>query len=120
MNTREAGMFAFDWKLQSTIRRAKREVQKTVYPFYPSAKVLVKQGATRIDPRYISFWVATETDQQRNSLRTVPKLHEKLCGALLRAGYPADSTPLVHFLIESQETVDRDFDGSWPEAMEMP
>ena len=39
---------------------------------------------------------------------------------ILRVGYPADAVPFVHFRIESQETVDRDYGGSWVEESEMP
>ena len=37
-----------------------------------------------------------------------------------RAGCPTDTVPVVHFAVESQETVDRDYGGSWNERNRMP
>ena len=75
---------------------------------------------TRIDPRYLTFWIATKTDRERDQLRRDAGLPQELRDALLRAGYLPDAVPMVHFLIESQETVDRDYGGNWYEAKEMP
>ncbi len=38
----------------------------------------------------------------------------------LRTGYPKESIPFVGLVVESLETVDRDFGGRWIEATEMP
>ena len=40
--------------------------------------------------------------------------------ALTTAGYPQETDPVVHFFVQSQETVDREYGGSWYEAAEMP
>lgn len=53
-------------------------------------------------------------------MRGEPQLYQRLTGVLLRVGYPADAVPFVPFRIESQETVDRDYGGSWAEESEMP
>jgi len=47
-------------------------------------------------------------------------IHKEFRDALVKAGYPAETHPVVHFGIQSQETVDRDYGGSWYEASEMP
>jgi hypothetical protein len=56
---------------------------------------------------------------ERDRMRAEPNLHQQLCNALVQAGYPSDAVPNVHFRFESQETVDRDYGGSWQEEGEM-
>ena len=70
--------------------------------------------------KHFSFRVAVRTDRERDHMNGEPHLFQQLTGALLRVGYPADACPFVHFRIESQETVDRDYGGSWIEESEMP
>jgi len=82
--------------------------------------VFSQQGATRIDPRHLAIWITTKTDTERDRLRSDQTLHQQLCDSMLLVGYSSDAVPLVHFVIESQETVDRDYGGSWREAAEMP
>jgi hypothetical protein len=53
-------------------------------------------------------------------MRAEPNLYQQFCDALILVGYPTEATPHVHFRIESQETVDRDYGGSWQEESEMP
>jgi hypothetical protein len=78
---------------------------------------LQSRGAT---PWHLSFRVATTTDKERDRMRGEPNLYQQFCNALIQAGYPSDVIPSVHFRIESQETVDRDYGGSWQEENEMP
>ena len=111
---------SIDWKLWPAIRRTKRQVKEIVDQHVAGARVFSTQGATRIDPRYLTIWIATNTDDERNRLRKEPKLYEQFCEALVRAGYPKESIPIVGLVVESQETVDRDFGGRWTEATEMP
>ncbi len=110
----------FDWRLWPAIRRAKREMRQIARKRDPDAQVLSRQGATRIDPRHLWFSIRTKTDHQRDQLCEDSTLYPELRDALLRSGYPAASVPLVHFGVQSQETVDRDYGGSWSEADEMP
>ncbi len=110
----------FDWKLWPIIRRARREVMKVARQRVPNAGTFSIQGATATSPRYVNFWITTATDMERDLLRQAPDTYQQFCDALLRAGYPQDAVPGVHFRIESQETVDRDYGGSWSEASQMP
>jgi hypothetical protein len=58
------------------------------------------------------FRIAVSTDRERDDLRKEPLLYERLSGALRLVGYPPETVSLVHFRIESQETVARDYGGS--------
>jgi hypothetical protein len=72
----------------------------------------------RITPGHLSFCSKTDTDEQRDRLREDPEICQDFYAALARARYPMDTDPVVHIAIESQETVDRDYGGSWFEAAE--
>jgi hypothetical protein len=110
----------FDWRLWRTIRRAKCEVRQIARQRIPSADAFTRQGATAINPRYISFWITTATDKERDLLRQDEAIYRKFRDALERVGYPRDAVSLVRFVIQSQETVDREYGGRWSEATEMP
>jgi hypothetical protein len=110
----------FDLRLWFIIRRARGEIREIARQRCPNAKVFSQQGATRIDPRHVALWITTKTDKERDRLRSDQILYQQLCETMLRVGYPPDAVPLIHFVIESQETVDREYGGSWREAAEMP
>jgi hypothetical protein len=105
------------WKLWLAVRRARREIEAIVRTHCGDARVSSRQGAT---PNHVWFRIAVNTDKERNRLREEPNLYQQLSTALVRVGYPPDVVPAVHFRIESQETVDRDYGGSWDEESEMP
>jgi hypothetical protein len=105
------------WKLWLAVRQARREVERIARHHCADAKAFRRQGAT---PRHLSFRIATTTDKERDRMRAEPNLHQQFCNALVRAGYPSDAVPNVKFRIESQETVGRDYGGSWQEEGEMP
>ncbi len=70
-------------------------------------------GVPYIDPRHLLFIIRTDTDAERDELRSDPSLTETLRGTLVPNGYPAVAAPLVRFDFQSEETVKRDFKGSW-------
>jgi len=110
----------FNWRLWPTVRRARTEIRRVISGRCPGAEVFSIHGATNVDPRHLSFSIRTGTDQERDQLSADPLVYKELCGALHRARYPAAAIPFVHFVIQSQETVDRKFGGRWHEAMEYP
>jgi hypothetical protein len=109
-----------DWRLWPAIRRARREIRNTARQRVPNAEVSIIQGATAISPGHLSFCIRTDTDKERDLLRQDPEIHKQFRNALVNAGYPTNTVPVVHLDIESQETVDREYGGSWHEPSEMP
>lgn len=106
--------------LGRTISRAVDQITEIARRRSLDTEVFVRRGAIKIAPQHLAFWIATKTDDERDRLRSDPDLLPELHKALIDAGYPSESVRLVHFLVESQETVDREYGGSWSEAMEMP
>ena len=100
------------WKLWLIIRRAKREIRRLARQRCPEAGVF-SFGATKIHPRHLAIWIATQTDEHRDGLRRDQDFQKELRVVLLHAGYPPAAVPLVAFAFESQETVNRDFAGNW-------
>ena len=104
-------------KFWFAVRRARREIQAIARRHCPNAEVSSRRGATL---KHLSFRIAVNTDKERDCMRAEPNLYQQFCDALILVGYPTEATPHVHFRIESQETVDRDYGGSWQEESEMP
>ena len=113
-------MSYFDWKLWPIIRRARRRVREIARCACPNVKVFSRQAASRQAPRPLTIWIATDTDEQRDRFLQDPSLYSQLSQALIDVGYPAHAVPRVRFVVQSQQTVNRDYGGSWREASEMP
>jgi hypothetical protein len=109
----------FDWRLFLCIRRARREVEHIVAPIVPGARVFSRQAPGLTSPRRLAFWVTTRTDAERDRLLREISIAQ-LQGVLRQVGCPTKATSVVRFVIQSQETVDREYGGSWREAAEMP
>lgn len=110
----------YDFRLWPVIRCARREITEIVRLRVPDAQVSSSQGPTAKNPGNLSFLIKTNTDAERDQIRQDPGIHKQFLDALARAGYPTDTIPVVHFSIESHETVDRDFGGSWSQATHGP
>lgn len=74
-------------------------------------------GATEIDPRHLAIWITTDTDSQRNALNLDEAFKPAIRDILKKNGYPAEAIPHVAIVVESQETVSRDFLGNWWHAV---
>ncbi|SNS29645.1 hypothetical protein SAMN05421770_101384 [Granulicella rosea] len=98
--------------LKRSIRRAKKRIRPLLNSRFPNINVS-SFGAIEIDPQYLCLCIDTTTDAEKDTLQHDTDLLEQMRQEFVDAGYPADSVPLIAFSIESQETVDRDFGGSW-------
>jgi len=100
------------------IRRARREIAKLVSSKLPTVRVLSTPGATFTNLQRIHFVIATDTEDETDLLlKDYPGLYSQLCEAMIRVGYPPDAVPFLRFPVISQQTIDRDFGGSWSEAV---
>lgn len=72
-------------------------------------------GAYEIDPKNLVIWICVETDEIKLRLQSNHELMNKLKGTLVKHNYPLNARPFVHIGFESQETVDKESNGSWYE-----
>jgi hypothetical protein len=98
--------------LALSVWRAKREIQRIARRYCRQARVFIF-GAIHLHPRHIAIWIATQTDEERDLMRASHELLPEFRRILLAAGYPPVAVPDVGFEFESQQTVDRDYGGSW-------
>jgi hypothetical protein len=110
----------FDWRLWPAIRRARRGIRDVARQRVSNADVSSFQGATALNPGHLGFLIMTRTDEERDLLCQDSDIHRRFRGALAESGYPTDTMPVVHFRIESQESVDRNYGGDVNEAIRMP
>jgi hypothetical protein len=102
--------------LSLRIWRAKREIRRSARQYSRRAKVFSFE-ATHLHPRNLAIWITTPTDEERDLMRATPELLPEFQRALLAAGYPTNAVPEVGFAFESQQTVDRDYNGNWRHAV---
>lgn len=103
--------------LRSAIAAAERAIVAHVQRTIPGAGV-ISLGAVDLYPGTLAFWVTTPTDAQRDALLADQAGFEATLREIVRAsGYPEDAVPLVGFTAESEETVERNYNGNWYHAM---
>jgi hypothetical protein len=100
-----------EWRydLEPSVSRCETAILKIVGEIAPTAR-LNRIGPIDINGPSWSCWVITETDQERDRLAGDKLLRARLERAA--AEFPPNA-----FAFQSQETVDRDFRGSWFYAM---
>lgn len=107
--------FLLGWGNARAIGRARPAIQKLVRKRLPKARVHT-EGKTVMSPSNLSICINVQTDAERNALLKDTVLLGEMRRALWKARYPEDVIQDVGFSIESQETVTRDFGGSWAKA----
>jgi hypothetical protein len=70
-------------------------------------------GAYWIDPKHVVYWICVKSDLQKDKLVNDMDLAGRLRSLLNEANYPSSAIASVHIVFESQETVDRESNGSW-------
>lgn len=66
---------------------------------------------------YPVIWLVTATDAEKAEVAKRGLLRAEVLAALREAGVQSDLVEQTHITVESQETVDRDYEGSWYYAM---
>lgn len=109
--------FFRNWWLASRTRRAMhRGVRRAVDDLRP-------QGVVRAIP-FLGFhvepvvWLVTETDAERERVVQDGIPREFVIDRLRQAGVRADLAANAGVTVESEETVKRDWNGNWREAMQ--
>ncbi len=70
-------------------------------------------GAYWIHPRHLAVFVKVRSDSEKRQLLDDDSFMLSLRRALIKVDYPAEGHEGVSFDVESQETVNREFQGSW-------
>lgn len=96
--------------LEPAVEQTEAAILKIIQGVVPSAR-LARVGPIGFDPPTWSCWVVTKTDAEKNRLSSDAGLNERLAAAV-KTGFPPDS-----FTYQSEETVARDYEGSWFYAM---
>ena len=64
-----------------------------------------------------SVWLCTQTDSERDVMGSPGPLLDAVRATLMEAGFTPDQVVGLRTVAQSQETVDRDHEGSWDYAM---
>jgi len=96
--------------LEPEVERTEALILQVIKEVVPAAR-LERIGHIDFDPPEWSCWVVTATDDERDRLAAAVGLKERLA-LVAKAGFPPDS-----FTFQSEETVARDYEGSWFYAM---
>jgi hypothetical protein len=82
--------------------------------FAGSGVVRIEYVVGFVEPYEVSVWLGTQTDAQREALAQREGLHEEVAHALVACGIEdTDAVFNGGAVVQSQETVDRDYEGSW-------
>lgn len=90
-----------------------RASQHVVETFAKAGCVEVHWIATSMTGPASAAWLVTATDAERDVLGADQQLKARLDSRLAELGLPE----VEHVVVQSQETVDREFQGSWFYAM---
>ncbi|HEU4957979.1 MAG TPA: hypothetical protein VFT40_10180 [Sphingomicrobium sp.] len=110
-----------DWtwgseELQDKVEFAINYVRLTLRKDYPTLRT-DWFGAIGIDPRHLAVWIMTDLDAERDVIIASDKLNSLIQDSLRQVNYPAEAISHICGTVESQETVDRDWDGKWHHRM---
>jgi|HubBroStandDraft_2_1064218.scaffolds.fasta_scaffold343315_1 hypothetical protein len=104
--------FRFRTDLEPSVVRAEAEILKVVRAIVPNAE-LKRIGPLGTDDKSSwSCWIVTERDAERDYIKNDNALMAELWKVSSDAGFAPDS-----FTVQSEETVKRDYKGSWFYAM---
>ena len=102
--------------LKPLIKTVESTMLKAVRERLPTAG-LFSTGDVHVAPSKLVLWATTQTDAERDTLAADDALEPLMRETLKRVGYPSGAIARVRLDFQSQETVDRDFGGSWFQAI---
>jgi hypothetical protein len=104
-------MSFFKADLEPQVLRAEARILDAVRRIAPDAE-LKRVGPMGLPAPSWSCWITTQTDADRDLIRKDSALLAELFELATKEGFAPDT-----FVIQSQETVNREFTGSWFYAM---
>jgi hypothetical protein len=66
-----------------------------------------------VHPFAVHVWLVTATDAERDALGSSNPFFAEITSALLASGFPVEHAAIEGTVAQSQETVDRDYEGNW-------
>jgi hypothetical protein len=66
-----------------------------------------------VEPYRVSVWLGTASDAQKDALMTREGMRETVAEVLNAAGIESTDAVFDSVAVQSQETVERDYEGSW-------
>jgi hypothetical protein len=71
-------------------------------------------GATDIDPKHLAVCLCVQSDAEcKRMINELDSIRAQVLEYFASVNYPAEAIPSIDVSIASQETVNRDFAGSW-------
>ncbi|MCT4135308.1 hypothetical protein HZP67_17000 [Elizabethkingia anophelis] len=99
--------------LKRAILNIKEDIKKDVSEVCSKTIRIDSFGAYEIDPKNLVFFVCVKSDQMKMKLKEDKILNEKSRELFIKYKYPKNAIEYVSINFESQETVDRDYEGNW-------
>jgi len=66
-----------------------------------------------VHPFSVHVWLVTATDAEKEALGSDDPYLSEVTSTVLASGFPAEHAMIDGTVAQSQETVDRDYEGSW-------
>ena len=104
-------------RLKAIVKQAESDFKALAEKRGHRATGIFSFGATDIHPRHLAFWLTFADDAGRDRFFEDGAAHAAMRARLVTLGYPEHAVPNVGITAESQETVDRDFQGNWWHAV---
>ena len=83
----------------------------------PKGVVDVQYVVGFVHPFSVHVWLVTATDAERDALGSSDPSLDEVTSAVLASGFPAEHATIDGTVAQSQETVDREYEGSWFSAL---
>jgi hypothetical protein len=111
--------------MDRSVERAGREVWAALERATPTiVQMLTSEGVIGVKymvgfvhPFGVHVWLVTATDVQRSALGSSNPFLAEVTAAILDSGFPVEHGAIEGTIAQSQETVDRDYEGSWFNAL---